>query len=177
MKRNADIADMFEEIADLLEVKGEQSFRVQAYRRAARSVEESATPAEVLMREHRLEELPNIGEALAAKISEAVMTGQMSFLEDLRKEVPREAHRLMEIPGIGSRTAGRLVRELGVRSIDELEEAAASGRLKQLSGMGEKTVQKILASIQRYKSRPDRIPLVDALEIVERVESALAGCG
>src|SRR4051812_45027859 len=109
--RNVQLAELFEEIADLLEVKGESAYRVQAYRRAARSLEQSGESAETLMREGRLEELPNIGEALAAKITEVLTTCHLTYLDKLREEIPRSAHDLMNVPGIGPQTAGRMVRE------------------------------------------------------------------
>ena len=111
---NKEIAGLLEEIADLLEVKGEKPFRLQAYRRAARSLEFSPASAEALYRAGRLEEIPNVGESLAAKIGEALSTGKIDFLEELRKEVPQASHELLNLPGVGPQMAVRLVREIPI---------------------------------------------------------------
>ncbi|MHB0912912.1 MAG: DNA polymerase/3'-5' exonuclease PolX [Armatimonadota bacterium] len=176
--KNADVAELLENIGDMLEIKGESTFRVRAYRDAARSVLSLNEPVEEIVREDRLEEIPGVGESIAAKIREYVETGHLDYYDQLRKEVDPGVAELLEVPGIGPKKARRFHEELGISSVDELEEAARDHRLSTLSGIGPKTEANILASIERMRGRTERTPLgialPPALPFLERVRGFAA---
>jgi DNA polymerase (family 10) len=142
---NAEVARIFREVADLLEIAGANTFRIRAYRNAARVVDEHPEPVAALAREHadRLTELPGIGEDLAGKIVEIVRTGTLGALRDLERSSPPGAVELMRIPGLGPKRAKILCEKLGVRSIAGLERAARAGRIRTLRGFGAKTEERI----------------------------------
>ncbi len=145
---NADIAAVFEEIADLLEIKGDNPFRIRAYRNAARMVTDLTQELRSLVDEGAdLTELPGIGKDLSEKIVEILKTGTARQLEDLRKEIPPGITDLLKIPGLGPKRVKILYNDLKITSIDELKKAAQGGRIRTLPGFGEKTEKHILESI------------------------------
>ena len=159
---NADIAAIFEEIADLLEIRGENPFRIRAYRNAARSVAEFGRDIKSLFdKGGELPKLPGIGDDLAAKIHEIAATGSSALLERLRKEFPSAITELLRIPGLGPKRVKLLYDELQVQTIDELRQAARSGRIRDVTGFGEKTELHILQSLeaQADKGRRVRLPI------------------
>lgn len=174
--RNDELAEMFEEIGDLLEIRGDEFYKIQAYRRAARTLLDAPVAAESLYREGKLDTLPNIGKALSAKIAELLQTGRLEFLEKLRAEVPQGVRDLLRVPGLGPRKAGQLFRDLGITSLDALEHAAAAGQLRDLPGMGTKTEQNILSGIAYARRQMERIPLKTAHGIVQGVLAVLEAC-
>jgi len=121
--RNSEVAQILREIAVLLEIKGENRFRVLAYQEAARKIESWPEAIEVLAEEGRLREISGIGEGLSAKIEEYLRTGKIEYLEELTKEIPRELIRLTEIPGVGPKIAYQLYTALGIVTIEQLEQA------------------------------------------------------
>jgi Holliday junction resolvasome RuvABC DNA-binding subunit len=142
---NEDIANLLEQIADLLEDQGKNEFRVRAYRAGAESVRQSGQSVAEWVREDRMGELkslPGIGEGLAAVIAEYVETGQSKVLEDLRAHADPVAL-LSRVPGIGPTLAQRIVDRLGIRTLPELEEAAYNGRLEEVEGFGPQRVESI----------------------------------
>ncbi|HEX5830299.1 MAG TPA: DNA polymerase/3'-5' exonuclease PolX [Gemmatimonadaceae bacterium] len=142
---NAEVARIFREIAELLEIEGANPFRVRAYRGAARTVEELPEPVATLAADPaRLTELPGIGEDLAGKIVQITRTGTLPMLGELEHEAPRGAAELMRVPGLGPKRAKALCERLGIRSLGGLERAARMGRIRALPGFGEKTERKIL---------------------------------
>lgn len=147
---NAEIARIFLEIADLLELSQANQFRIRAYRNAARVIEESARSIADMARTQPqvLRKLPSIGEDLAGKIEEIVRTGTLPLVGQLEKRAPAGATELMHVPGIGPRRARALSRKLGVRSLKGLERAARAGRVHELRGFGRKTEQRILADVK-----------------------------
>ncbi|MBI4288814.1 MAG: DNA polymerase/3'-5' exonuclease PolX [Chloroflexi bacterium] len=172
--KNAAIARVFQDIADLLELKGEIVFKVRAYQRAARAIEHLPREVEVIRREGgSLRDIPGVGEAIEKKITELVATGKLKFYEDLRSEFPPGITTLMEIPGIGPKTAMRLTQELGVNSIEDLEKALLDGRVARLSRMGEKTAENIKHALEALRRKDQRIPIGEALPLVEQIQSAL----
>src|SRR4051812_12924968 len=122
--RNAEVGAMLVVISDLLEVKGEQSFRINAYRKAARTIEELREDIEDLSSEGRLREIPGIGEALEQKISEYLETGRLGYLERLQAEFPSELLTLLDVPGLGPKRARLIYDTLRIGSLPELEQAA-----------------------------------------------------
>ena len=124
LPRNGDLADQFDQLADLSEILGEQSFRVAAYRRAAARIRDTASSVAELALEGKAKELPDIGKTIEAKIVEVVETGDMEALAKRRAEVPGEVSAFMRLPGLGPKTAARIWRELGVTTLVELKAAA-----------------------------------------------------
>lgn len=148
---NADIAAIFDEIADLLEIQGANPFRVRAYRNAARMTGELGRDLAAMVQAGAdLEALPGIGEDLAAKIREIVTTGRCSFLDRLRHELPPAVTELLKIPGLGPKRVRKLHDALGVNSLPELAAAAASGRIAGLEGFGPKTEEHIRAALATH---------------------------
>ena len=174
--RNRDVAQLLEAIAELLDVKGEQGFRVNAYRNAARRVEGLREPIERVHAEGRLRGIPGIGEALEQKIGEFLTTGRLGYYERLRSEFPPGMVELLQVPGLGPRKARVVFDQLGIGSLEELEEAARSGRLRDVPGLGEKTEQGLLREIERLGRRDTRHQLGLALAAAETLVEALRDC-
>lgn len=166
---NADIAKIFEDIADLLEIKGENPFRVRSYRNAALII--SGLPESlrsIVERDEReLENIPKIGKSIHEKIVEIIKTGKCKFHDDLLKELPPGLLDLLEVSGIGPKKVQLLYDKLGIQSVDELEKAAKEGKLRNLPHMGEKTEEKILKAIGELKSHKGRFRLSLALSYAE----------
>jgi DNA polymerase (family 10) len=165
---NADIAAVFDEIADLLEIEGANPFRIRAYRNAARTLRD--LPQEVagmVDKGEDLTELPGIGEDLAAKIKEIVETGTAAALEEHRKAVPATLTELLRIPGIGPKRVKALYHELGIRTVEQLQKAVQEGRVKGLQGFGEKTERHILDQLKARVSEERRFKLAIATQYAE----------
>ncbi|MFW6084060.1 MAG: DNA polymerase/3'-5' exonuclease PolX [Gemmatimonadota bacterium] len=184
---NVEIAAALTEMADLLEIKGEENpFRIRAYRNAVLTVQDHATPLRKLVEEGAdLTELPAIGKDMSEHITELVKTGRLSQLDELAKEIPLSLVGLTRLPGVGPKRARKLWDELGITTIDELEAAAEAGRVEELEGFGAKTQSKILDAIERHRKRTGRYRLnevdelvaplleyVESSELVERVDVA-----
>ncbi len=150
---NASIAAIFEEIANLLEISGQDpgGFKVRAYRNAVGAINYAPDNLAVIRREGDLRDIPGIGDAIAKKIEELLDTGRLGYLDALRASIPPGATEFVSIPGIGSKLARRLSVELGASSIDELEEAIEAGRMATMRGVGEKTVANVLKAIRSRK--------------------------
>ena len=145
---NAEIAAMLDQAAELLEIKGDNPFRIRAYRRAARTVEALPKSAESMLKAGQdLSELPGIGEDLAGKIAAIVATGKFDLLESLKRELPGDLGKIAAIPGLGPKRVKMLFEKLGVRSIEDLRRAAKRGRLQELHGFGAKLERNILAAL------------------------------
>ena len=175
LPRNGDLADQFDQLADLSEILGEQSFRVAAYRRAAARIRDTASSVAELALEGKAKELPDIGKTIEAKIAEVVETGDMEALAKRRAEVPGEVSAFMRLPGLGPKTAARIWRELGVTTLVELKAAAEGERLRTLSGMGAATEAKILKALAEGQgdTEPRRGLLGKGLPVVREVVETL----
>lgn len=168
---NTQIADIFDEIADLIDLEGGNEFRIRSYRAAARTVRDSSQRLEEIVGNKDLTELPNIGEGMAEKIQEMVETGACERLEQLRSRVPEELTELLKIPQVGPRTAMQIHEELGVDTLADLEKACRDGKVRSLEGLGEKTEQSILEGIEMLKQTTDRFlirPVTEHLEALGR---------
>jgi DNA polymerase (family 10) len=151
---NAEIAKVFDEIADLLEMKGENQFKIRAYRQAARTIKKLPSDLEQMVRKgEKLEDIPGVGEAIAKKIEDLVNTGHVKVHDELKAEFPQGILDILNIPGVGAKTAMRLYTELGVKSVAELERAVREGRVAAMQRMGEGAAQKILKSIESGEKR------------------------
>jgi len=146
MPTNAEAADLFREIADLLDLTGER-FKPEAYRRAARSIETLTEELAVVSARGALEEIPGIGAAISEKIRELLATGRIAYLDRLRASVPGGLLALMRLPGLGPKTARRFWLELGVEGPAELRDAIAAGRLNGLPGFGPRKIQQVAESL------------------------------
>ena len=165
---NPQIARVFEEIADILEIQNANPFRSRAYRNAVRTVEAQATPLRRMVEEGRpLTDLPGIGKEMAAHIQEMVATGTLGFRDEMLTEVPRSLIELMRLPGLGPKKARKLWDDLKIQSVDELETAAKAGRIAAVPGFGAKTQEKILAGIAEHRQHASRMLLSDAERSIE----------
>jgi DNA polymerase (family 10) len=170
---NSEVAAVLYEIADLLELQG-IGFKPQAYRRAARNIEQLDRPLSEIAAEGKLDEVPGVGEALSKKIQELLDTGELEYLERLRGEVPEGLARLLDVPDVGPKTAMVLHKELGISSVEQLKEAALAHRLRSLKGFGEKTEERILQGIKVMESKGERMLLGEALPLGEAYVAYLA---
>ncbi|MDP2727400.1 MAG: helix-hairpin-helix domain-containing protein, partial [Dehalococcoidia bacterium] len=166
---NTIIADTMDGIAQLLELKGESPFKVRAYRRAAQTIGNLPMEAERLMREQKLQEIPGVGESISQKITELLTTGKCEYYENLKDEFPSGITRLMEIPGIGPKTASLLAKDLGISTVEDLEQAVLDGRVAKLPRMGEKLAENILLHLRSLRRKDQRIPLGQAQPVVETI--------
>ncbi len=164
---NSEIAALFLRLADLLEIQGENVFRIRAYRSAARAIGEMTTSAAEMIRNGRsLTDIPGIGKDLAGKIEEIVKTRKLRALELVERKLPPGLSDLMRIPGLGGRRAGVLYRKLGITTLDELEAAANESRIRQLPGFGPRIEETILQGIAQVRRGEDRIKLATAEQVV-----------
>src|SRR5580765_4978800 len=143
----AGIADTMEKIATLLELKGENPFKVRAYTNAARSLETWGGNISDLRDQEALEKIPGIGKAIAAKIKELVETGSLRFFEELKSEFPAEIFELFSLPGLGAKKIKALHEQLAVSSIVQLQAACEAGRVAELPGFGKTTQEKLCRAI------------------------------
>lgn len=175
---NADIAAIFEEIAELLEIQGDNPFRVRAYRNAARNVGEFGRDLAALLRKgQELPKIPGIGEDLGRKIHEIVDTGKCSVLERLHKALPATVTELLKIPGLGPKRVKALYDELHIKDLRTLKAAAEKGRIQRLAGFGEKTEQRILHALQAQTDQAKRFKRPVAAQYAEALAAELRRVG
>jgi DNA polymerase (family 10) len=170
---NGDLARIFHEIGDILEVKGELVFKTVAYHRAADAIGRAPFDVAEAYRKASAPKIPGVGQAIADKITELVTTGRMAFHERLRAEVPASLVELLRIPGLGPRTVRQIYEGMGIETIRDLRQAAEAGTLHTLRGVTEKTEANILAGIAALESRPTRLLIHQAEAIVESLIEAL----
>src|SRR3954467_366725 len=171
-----EVAGGAREISQLLQLKGENAFKVRAYDMAADAFEtlppDPAAPGGLHqpVEQGTLSELEGVGKAIDQKVTELVKTGSLKYLEELRREFPHGALDLVQIPGLGPRKAVILIRELDVASIDDLEKAAKEGRVRGLKGFGERTEHQILEGIAKFRERQSaRKPLWETRPLAEQL--------
>ncbi len=166
---NSDVANLFNQVADLLEIEGANPFRVRAYRNAARTIATlSKSVADMIEEGQDLTELPGVGEDLAGKIEEIVNTGGLAQLEEIKQRTPPELAEMLNIAGLGPKRVGTIYKELGVTSLEELEQAAESGQIRELHGLGEKIEQKILEDVRERGERGEQRTRLDVAEQVAK---------
>jgi DNA polymerase (family 10) len=173
-EHNQAVAEVLREIAELLELKGESPFRIRAYENAARIIEALPEDINEIAGAGRLQDISGVGEGLATKIDEFLKTGHITYLDNLRAEFPAGVRELMRIPGVGPKLASRAYHELGIASIDDLEAAARDGRLASLPRLGQKTAENVLHAIERMRAQGSRIPIGQALPLVEALVGQLS---
>ena len=174
---NADVARVFEEVGDLLEILGENPFRVRAYRNAARTLQSLGEPVARLAERDpgAPAKLPGIGKDLAGKILEILKTGDLELRRELTKKVPSSLIEMMRVEGIGPKRARQFYQQSGIRTLQELEEAARSGRLLELRGMGPTLQARILQGIAAQRARGSRYRLDEAERQVLPLAESLRG--
>ena len=174
LPRNVDVADQLDLLADLLEIEGEASFRVLAYRKAATRIRETAGSVAELALAGRAKDLSGIGKTIEEKIVQVVEDGEMHALTKRKKIIPPEVVSFMRLPGLGPKTAARIWKELGVTTVEELKHAAEQEQLRTLAGLGAKTEERILKALAEKKEEPsDRRLLGDGLGALLAVVSVL----
>jgi DNA polymerase (family X) len=174
LPRNVDVADQLDLLADLLEIEGEASFRVLAYRKAATRIRETAGSVAELALNGRAKDLQGIGKTIEEKIVQVVEDGEMHALTKRKKIIPPEVVTFMRLPGLGPKTAARIWKELGVTTVEELKHAAEQEQLRTLTGLGAKTEERILKALAEKKEEPsDRRLLGDGLGALLAVVSVL----
>jgi len=173
--KNSKVATVFQDIADLLEIKGENVFKMRAYQKAARAIDHYSRELKIMIEEGEdLRNIPGVGEAIAKKTVELITTGRLDYYENLKAELPQGITNLLAIPGIGPKTAKKLSSELGISSVDGLELAINEGQVASLFGLGEKTADSILHQIRALRRKDQRIPIGEALPVVEGIVTALS---
>ena len=173
---NADLARIFHEIGDILELQGELVFKTVAYHRAADAIGRSPVDLVSAYRAGKAPRIPGVGKAISDKLEELATTGQLRFLDKLRAEIPASLVGLLQLPGLGPKTVRQLHQELGITSLDDLRQAAETGRLRSVRGMTERTEALVLEGLARLAARPPRRLLLDqADELLAAVMTPLAG--
>ncbi|MBI5870193.1 MAG: DNA polymerase/3'-5' exonuclease PolX [Actinobacteria bacterium] len=173
MATNAEIAQILETLAELMELDGVNKFRFIALQKAARRVSEANFSVSERAAAGTLTEIPDIGEKIAAKIEEIVASGRLGELEEYFQKYPPALIEMERVQGIGPRTARRVWEDLGVSNIAELEAAALDGSIASLPGLGEKSAENILKAIERLKVRSDRLLLGEVLPVAEEIAALL----
>jgi DNA polymerase (family 10) len=166
---NQQLADIFRKIADLLEIKGENIYKILAYRKASDSLNNLGQDVNEIQKQGKLTEVDGVGKAIAEKIDELLTTGHLGFLDKLEAEVPPSLAELLQVPDLGPKKVALFWKQLGVTKLSELESTARAGKLRTLPGMGEKSEAKIIAGIEALGRRTDRIPLGRAWPFAEEL--------
>jgi DNA polymerase (family 10) len=163
---NAELARVFREIGDMLEIMGEVVYKAVAYRRAADAIERYPEDVAPLFQSGNPPKIPGAGSALSAKLEELATTGRLEYRERLRAQVPDGLLEMLQVPGVGPRTVKQLHEEIGVDSLEALRAAAADGQIRGLKGLSERTEQNILAGIARLERTDGRLLLHEADELI-----------
>lgn len=166
-----EIIRLLEMIAIYMELKGENTFKVSAFRKAANALE---TDERSLTEIEDFTAISGIGKGTAAVIEEYIKEGSSSVLKELKEEVPAGLIPLLQLPGLGGKKIAKLYQELGVEDVTTLKEACEAGKVQALAGFGKKTEEKILSAIANVGSRPERLPLAYMLPVAEQIEARLA---
>jgi DNA polymerase (family 10) len=170
--KNKEIARLFYEIADFLEMQ-DVEWKPRAYRRAARSIEALSDPIEEFYERGELEEIDGVGESIAEKVKEYLETGKIEYYEELKEDLPVDVEALTSVEGIGPKTVKKLYESLDIKDLEGLEEAAEEGKIAELEGFGEKSEQRILDHLKMAKKGQERMLLGDAFPISEQIKNRL----
>ena len=175
---NAQIADVFERIAELLEFEGANAFRIRAYRRGANTIRNLPQPLAELIADPsvKLTDMEGIGKDLAQKCETLVETGSLPMLEELTSRIPESVLGILRVPGLGPKKAAMLYNDLCITTLEQLREAATAGKLRDLKGFGEKTEQTILAGIDLALRATDRVLWAEADALVSDLREHFASC-
>lgn len=171
--KNSDVAARLFEIAALMEFDEEPFFKIKAYERAARSLEDTETPLQTLISTNALPDLPGVGKAIAQKIVDISETGTCKYLDQLRAKFPPKILELLTLPGVGAKTAVALYRELGVAGLDDLRRAIEDGSIRNVPRIGPKLIESLKARIDRLHDEPKRMRLGDAWPLAQSIAAEL----
>jgi DNA polymerase (family 10) len=174
MATNADVAAVFNRMADLMEIQGANAFRIRAFRRVAQAVENLSESTATMLERGTLKKVPGIGDGAVKRIGQILQTGTCDDLKELMEALPPGLYDLLQISGLGPKKVKLFYDELGISSVDELESAARAGHLAQLPRMGKKSEQKLLTAIEGFRRRTGRTPLPTALELGRKIIAELA---
>ncbi len=172
---NKELAEVFANIADLLEIKGEVIYKILAYRRASQTLAEYGRSVAEVWKAGKLRDIPGVGEAIAEKLDELLRTGRLGFYEKLKAEIPVGLIEVLKVQDVGPKKAALFWKKLGLTTVAELERAARVGQLRDLPGMGEKSEAKILAGIEARKRATGRVPLGRAWPVAQELLKFLRG--
>ena len=170
---NGQLAQVFHDIGDLLEVKGELVFKTVAYHRAADAIGRYPVEVARAYRDGRPPEIPGVGKAIADKLKELATTGRSEYREKLLAEFPTSLLEMLRLPGLGPKTVRLIYTELGVKTLDELKAAAESKRIRSIRGLTERTEQNILEGIERLNAREGRLLLPRAKALIDEIADGL----
>ena len=173
---NDEISEVFRNIGNLLQIKGDDSFRARIYDRAAETIEELSADLYTLAEEGKLRSIPGIGKAIEQKITEMLETGRCRFYDNLIQETGPDVIDLIAIRGVGVKTAGRFYQELGVKSLSDLRAAIDTDRLKQMKRMGAKTIASIDEGLRFLEAQRKMRPVRQILPIANAIFEALKNC-
>ena len=171
--KNDEVAALLHEIGDMLDILGEDRFRVVSYHRAGRAVEGLTSDVEDLVRDGKLGEIPGVGSAIADKITEYVTTGRIGYREELKARFPPGVLELLQVRGIGPKKVQVLWQQLGITDLATLEQAAKHRRLRRVKGFGEKTEENLLKAIETYRQGQQRALIWDAAQVVDAIRAHL----
>lgn len=171
--KNKELADLFNKMADILEFKNENPFKISAYRKASRVLGDLTQEIQEIAESGELKKVPGIGEGMAQKIEEYLKTGKISKYEEAKKGISDELIAMMEIPGMGPKTLALIHKERGIGNLSELEKAIEEGSLIDLPGMGEKKAENIKRGIELLKASKGRMNLGVAFPLAKRVVETL----
>ena len=174
--KNREVVKLLQEIGQLLELKGENPFRVRSYEKASQNIASLTEPIEKFVSNDKLETIPGVGEGIAKKIKEYLETGKLEYFDELKKDFPEGLLEILSVPGIGPKTVKTLYEELKIRSLAQLEKAAKEHRLSELRHLGEKTEENILRGIQLLRKSGERILLSTALLLAKPIMEELKKC-
>ena len=169
----ADVGEILEQIAQLLELKGENPFKIRAYTNAARALESLNEPLATIVAEERLGEIEGIGKAITEKVTELVTTGRLPYYEELKSSFPDGIFELFELQGLGAKKIKALHDQLGVSSLVDLEKVCAEGKVAELAGFGAKTQSNIIKAIADHRKHAGRFRINVVAELAEELLSDL----
>ncbi|MEH6938185.1 DNA polymerase/3'-5' exonuclease PolX [Bacillus sp. JJ664] len=166
-----ELIKLLEQIATYLELKGENAFKISAFRKAANALETDERSLEQI---EDFTAIKGIGKGTSAVIEEYIKTGKSTVLDELKESLPKTLLPLLKLPGLGGKKVAKLYQELKIESMEQLKEACVNGKLQGLAGFGKKTEKNILDSIEEFGKQPERLPLADVLPIADKIEAYLS---
>ncbi|MFC7393704.1 DNA polymerase/3'-5' exonuclease PolX [Scopulibacillus cellulosilyticus] len=165
------IVKVLETIAIYLEIKGENPFKISAYRKAAQALENDDRSMSQIDDPSKMK---GIGKGTAQVINELLETGESSLLKELQEEIPASLLQLLKLPGLGGKKIAKLYQSLGITDLESLKQACAEERVQELEGFGKKTEEKLLTAVEEMNQRPERLPISYMLPIAEQIETVLS---
>jgi DNA polymerase (family 10) len=171
--KNKELAQIFEKMADILEFKGDNVFKINAYRKASRALKDFLGDLQQLTKEGKLKDIPGVGSGIAKKIEEYLKTGKITKYEEAKQGISDELLNMLNIPGMGPKTLSLIHKRLKISNLQELEEALHDGKLRDLPGMGEKKEENILRGIKLLQMSQKRMTLGEVLPLVDEIINAL----